>query len=57
MCGDTTHFIIDCPKRKKFDSFDMYNYTNWNDSSNKGNNKKKNSFGYNNKKKLQKIMS
>jgi hypothetical protein len=19
-CGDTTHFIIDCPKRKKFDS-------------------------------------
>jgi hypothetical protein len=26
-CDDTTHFIIDCPKRKKFDS-NKYNYTN-----------------------------
>jgi predicted Zn-ribbon and HTH transcriptional regulator len=57
-CGDTTHFIVDCPKRKKFDSFNKYDYTNQNDSSNKGNNKKKNRFGvHNNKKKFQKIMS
>jgi hypothetical protein len=27
-CGDTTHFIADCPKRKKFDSFNKYNYNN-----------------------------
>jgi hypothetical protein len=38
-CGNTTHFITDCPKRKKFDS-NKYNYTNQNDSSNKGNDKK-----------------
>jgi hypothetical protein len=38
-CGDTTHFIADCPKRKKFDST-KYDYTNRNDSSNKGDNKK-----------------
>jgi hypothetical protein len=25
-CGDTTHFITDCPKRKKFDSSNKYNY-------------------------------
>jgi hypothetical protein len=55
-CGDTTHFITDCPKRKKFDSSNKYNYTNWNDSSSKGDNKKKNRFG-NKKKKFQKIMS
>jgi hypothetical protein len=24
-CGDTTHFIIDCPKRKKLDSSNKYN--------------------------------
>jgi hypothetical protein len=24
-CGDTTHFIADYPKRKKFDSFNKYN--------------------------------
>jgi hypothetical protein len=23
-CGDTTHFIVDCPKRKKFDSSNKY---------------------------------
>jgi hypothetical protein len=40
-CGDTTHFITDCPKRKKFDSSNKYDYTNQNNSSNKGNNKKK----------------
>jgi hypothetical protein len=47
-CGDTTHFIADCPKRKKFDST-KYDYTNWNDSINKGDNNKN--------KKFQKIMS
>jgi hypothetical protein len=44
-CGDTTHFIADCPKRKKFDSSNKYNYNNWNDSSNKGKGKKKCRFG------------
>jgi hypothetical protein len=39
-CGDTTHFITDYPKRKKLDSSNKYDYTNRNDSSNKGNNKK-----------------
>jgi hypothetical protein len=39
-CGDTTHFIADCPKRKKLDFSDKYDYTNRNDSSNKGDNKK-----------------
>jgi hypothetical protein len=23
-CGDTTHFIIDCPKRKRLDSSNKY---------------------------------
>jgi hypothetical protein len=50
-CGDTTHFITDCPKRKKFHSSNKYDYANRNDSSNKGNKKKKNHFGDNNKKK------
>jgi hypothetical protein len=46
-CGDTTHFITDCPKRKKLDSSNKYNYNNNNrkDSSKKGNNKKKYNFG------------
>jgi hypothetical protein len=56
-CGDTTHFIADCPKRKKFDSSNKYNYTNQNDFTNKGNNKKMYRFRDNNKKKFQKIMS
>jgi hypothetical protein len=51
-CGDTTHFITDYPKRKKFDSSNMYDYANWNDYSNKGDNKKKNRFEDNNKKKF-----
>jgi hypothetical protein len=38
-CGDTTHFITDCPKRKNLDS-NKYDYTKWNDYS-KGDNKKK----------------
>jgi hypothetical protein len=33
-CGDTTHFMANCPKRKKFDSSNKYDYTNQNDSSN-----------------------
>jgi hypothetical protein len=56
-CDDTTHFIGDCPKRKKLNSSNKYNYTNRNDSSNKGDNKKKYRFRDNKKKKLQKIMS
>jgi hypothetical protein len=26
-CGDTTHFIDDCPKQKKFYSYNKYDYT------------------------------
>jgi hypothetical protein len=46
-CGDTTHFITDCPKRKKLNSSNKYNYNNNNrkDSSKKGDNKKKYNFG------------
>jgi hypothetical protein len=57
-CGDTTHFITDCPKRKKLDSSKKYDYTNRNDYNN-GDNKKKNHFGdkKKKKKKFQKIMS
>jgi hypothetical protein len=44
-CGNTTHFIADCPKRKKFDSSNKYNYNNRNDSSDKGEGKKKYRFG------------
>jgi hypothetical protein len=56
-CGDTTHFIADCPKRKKFDSNKYkYNYNNWNDSNDKGEGKKKYRFG-DKKKKFQKMMS
>jgi hypothetical protein len=54
-CGDTTHFITDCLKRKKLDtSSNKYNYIKWND---KGNDKKKHRFGDKKKKKFQKIMS
>jgi hypothetical protein len=49
-CGDTTHFITDCPKRKKFDSSNKYNYNNQNDSSDKG--KKKYHFRDKKKKKF-----
>jgi hypothetical protein len=55
-CGDTTHFIADCPKRKKTDSSNKYNYNNRNDSSDKGEGKKKYRFG-DKKKKFQKMMS
>jgi hypothetical protein len=56
-CGDTSHFITDCPKRKKLDSSsNKYDYTKRNDYS-KGNNKKKYCFRDKKKKKLQKMMS
>jgi hypothetical protein len=55
-CGKTSHFIVDCPKRKKFDSSNKYDYANRNDFSNKGDNKKKNRFR-DKKKKFQKNMS
>jgi hypothetical protein len=57
-CGDTTHFITDCPKRKMFDSSNKYNYNNQNDSSDKGEGKKKYRFGdKKKKKKFQKMIS
>jgi hypothetical protein len=56
-CGDTTHFIADCPKRKKLNSSNKYDYNNRNDYS-KDDNKKKNRFRDKKKKKMfQKIMS
>jgi hypothetical protein len=56
-CGDTTHFIADCPKRKKLDfSSNKYNYTKRNDYS-KGDGKKKYRFRDKKKKKFQKMMS
>jgi hypothetical protein len=56
-CGDTTHFISDSPKRKKFDYSNMYNYNNQNDSSDKGEGKKKYCFRDKKNKKFQKMMS
>jgi hypothetical protein len=51
-CSDTTHFIDDCPKRKKFDSSsNKYDYTKWNDYS-KGDDKKKYHIGDKKKKKF-----
>jgi hypothetical protein len=55
-CSDITHFITDCPKRKKLDcSSNKYDYTKRNDYS-KGDDKKKYHFG-DKKKKFQKMMS
>jgi hypothetical protein len=58
-CGNTTHFITECPWRKKLDSSNKYNYNNnnRNESSNKGDDKKKYRFRDNKKKKFYKIMS
>jgi hypothetical protein len=54
-CGDTTHFIVDCRKRKKLDSSsNKYVYTKRNDYS-KGDDKKKHRFE-DKKKKFQKMM-
>jgi hypothetical protein len=56
-CGDITHFIVDCPKRKKLDSSsNKYIYTKRNDYS-KGDDKKKYRYGDKKKKKFQKMMS
>jgi glutaredoxin-related protein len=49
-CGDTTHFMADCPKRKKYD------YSNKNDYNNKNNYKKKNHLR-DKKMNIKKIMS
>jgi hypothetical protein len=57
LSGDATHFITDCPKRKKFDSSNKYNYNNRNNSSDKGEGKKKYRFRNKKKKKFQKMMS
>jgi hypothetical protein len=54
-CVDTTHLITDCPKRKKLDSSNKYDYIKRNDYS-KGDDKKKHRFRDNNKKKFQKII-
>jgi hypothetical protein len=54
-CGDTTHFIVDCPKRKKLDSSsNKYNNNNnnRNNYSSKGDNKKKYRFEDKKKKKF-----
>jgi hypothetical protein len=51
-CGDTTHFITDYLKRKKFISSNKYNYNNRKDSSDKGEGKKKYRFGDKKKKKF-----
>jgi hypothetical protein len=54
-CGNTIHFIADCPKWKKLDSpSNKYDYTKRNDYS-KGDDKKNYRFG--DKKKFQKMMS
>jgi hypothetical protein len=55
-CGGTTHFIADCPKRKKLDSSNKYDYTKWNDYS-KSDDKKYRFKDKNKKKKFQKMMS
>jgi hypothetical protein len=55
-CGDTTHFITNCPKRKKLNSSNKYNYNNRNDSSDKGEGKKKYRVE-DKRKKFQKMMS
>jgi hypothetical protein len=52
-CGDTTHFIADCPKRKKFDSSsNKYDYAKRNNYS-KGDDKKK--YHFKDKKKRKKF--
>jgi hypothetical protein len=57
-CGDTTHFITDCPERKKLDSsFNKCNYAKRNDYI-KDEDKKKYHFGdKKKKKKFQKMIS
>jgi hypothetical protein len=56
-CGNTTHCIADCPKRKKYDCSNKNDYNNKND--NKNGYKKKNRFRDKKKKKknIKKIIS
>jgi hypothetical protein len=54
-CGDTTHFIADCPKRKKLNSSNKHDYTKQNNYS-KGDDKKKHCFGDKKKKKFHMII-
>jgi hypothetical protein len=56
VCSDTTHFITDCPKRKKLNSSNKYDYTKRNDYS-KGNDKKYRFGDKKKKKKFQQMMS
>jgi hypothetical protein len=54
-CSDTTHFITNCPKRKKLNSSpNKYNYNNRNDPSDKGEGKKKKKYLLKDKKKKKK---
>jgi hypothetical protein len=53
-CGDTTHFISNCPKRKKLNSSNKYDYTKRNDY-NKGDDKKKYRFKDKKKKKMSRV--
>jgi uncharacterized protein YfaS (alpha-2-macroglobulin family) len=55
-CDDTTHFIADCPKRKKYDYSYKNDYSNKNDYNNKNDYKKKNRFRDKKKKNIKKIM-
>jgi hypothetical protein len=57
-CDDTTHFITDCPKRKKLkSSSNKYNYTKQNDYSKYDGKKKYHFRDKKNKKKFQKMIS
>jgi hypothetical protein len=51
-CGDTIHFIVSCPKRKKLDSSNKYDYTKRNNPSNKGEGKR---YHFGDKKKKKKF--
>jgi hypothetical protein len=55
-CGNTTHFIVDCPKRKKLNSSNKYHYTKRNYYNN-GDDKTNYRFGDTKKKKFRKMMS
>jgi hypothetical protein len=43
-CSDTTHFIIDYPKRKKYDFSNRNDYSNKNDYNNMNNYNNKNDY-------------
>jgi hypothetical protein len=53
-CGDTTHFIAVCTKRKKLDSSNKYDYTKKNDY---GKDDDKKNYRFRDKNKFQKMMS